>query len=257
MLITKIEKLKDNKYKIIVDGEKITTFDNVILDNNLLYKKNIDINLYNKIIEETKYYDIYNKTIKYILKRRRSEKEIREYLIKQELEHDKIEETILKLKNINLINDLEYCKAYINDCVYLSKKGINKIKSDLLSQDISIHVIENILQNIDVNIFNNRLEKAILKKINSNKKYSNFQLKQKILNEMMNLGYEKEKILNILDNNLIDNSIIAKKEFDKLYNKLSKKYSGEELFKNIKTKLLTKGFNLGEINKFIQEKTEE
>ena len=42
MLITKIEKLKNNKYKIIIDDEKIITFDNVILDNNLLYKKVID-----------------------------------------------------------------------------------------------------------------------------------------------------------------------------------------------------------------------
>ena len=46
MLIEKIEKLKNNKYNIYINGEKITTYDNIILENNILYKKQIDNDLY-------------------------------------------------------------------------------------------------------------------------------------------------------------------------------------------------------------------
>ena len=257
MQITKIDKLKNNKYKITFEESKIITFDNVILENNLLYKKYIDIELYNKILKETEYYDIYNRTLKYILKRRKSEKEIREYLIDKGLNTQQIDNIILKLKKINLINDKEYCNAFINDSIYLGKNGINKVRKELLNKGISISIIEEALIGIDENVFENKLEKMIIKKIKLNKKYSVTYLKQKILNEMINLGYEKDKILNILDKNCISDTNITKKEFDKIYIKLSKKYSGIELIKNIKNKMVLKGFNLDEINSLIEQKNKE
>ena len=100
-------------------------------------------------------------------------------------------------------------------------------------------------------------EKLILKKINSNKKYSNQLLKQKILNEMINLGYDKNSILQILENNLKDNNNILNNEFDRVYNKLKVKYSGNELNNKTKQKLIQKGFSIHDINKLIQEKTED
>ena len=35
----------------------------------------------------------------------------------------------LILKDINLVNDIQYCKAFINDKVYLTKEGIYKINN--------------------------------------------------------------------------------------------------------------------------------
>lgn len=254
MLITKIEKLKNNKYKLIIDGEKLITFDNVILDNNLLYKRVIDNDLYKKIIDDTNFYGTYNIILKYILKKRRSEKEINEYLKKYNLETNKRDMIISKLKSINLINDIGFCRAYINDNVYLSKKGIKQIKNELLNHNIPIKIIEQELNTIDNNLFDEKLNKLILKKINSNRKYSNLFLKQKILNEMINLGYEKEKILGIINDNLNEDNSVLEKEFEKLYIKLSKKYNNLELYKNIKTKLLYKGFNIEDINNLIEKK---
>lgn len=256
MKIDKIVKMKDSKYKIYIDGEVLLTYDNVILDNDLLYKKDIDSKIYNKLISDTKYYDIYNKTVKYILKKKRSEKEVSEYLIKLEIGENDKNKIINKLKDIKLINDIEYCRSYINDKVYLSKNGINKIKIDLLDQNIPIEIIEEELNKIDKEIINGRLERLIIKKINSNKKYSNSHLKQKILIEMINLGYEKQSILNIIDNNLENEKQIVKREFDKLYFRLKEKYEGFELENKLKQKLLSKGFNLEDVNKLLQEKKE-
>lgn len=257
MKINKIVKIKDNKYKIYLEDDIITTYDNVILENDLLYKKSIDKELYNKIVYDTSFYDIYNKVVKYILKKRRSEKEILKYLEKYNLSKLDINKIIDKLKQLNLINDLEYCRAFINDKVYLSKNGFNKIRIDLLEQNIPIDIIENELSKVDQSIINNRLEKLILKKINSNHKYSNNHLKQKILNEMINLGYSKNSIIEILDKNMHNDEDIVKREFDKLYNKLKNKYSGNELNLKIKQKLLVKGFSLEQLNILIQEKTED
>ena len=256
MNINKIIKLKNNKYKILIDDEFIITYDNVILENELLYKKKLDKELYNKIKKDTEYYDIYDKVVKHILKKRRSEKEVKCYIEKYTTNKNYVENIINKLKNINLINDLEYCKSFINDRVYLSKNGINKIKNDLLNQDIPLEIIEQELKNIDINIINQRLEKIIIKKINNNKKYSFNQLKQKILNELIILGYDKKMILEVIDNNIKDDNDIIKKEYNKLYNKLKTKYEGYELCSKIKQKLLIKGFTNEEINLLINEKKE-
>ena len=257
MDINKIVKMKNNKYKIYINNETIITYDNVILENNLLYKKSIDTNLYNKILNDTSYFDIYNKTVKYILKKRRSKKEVKLYLDKFDINDSDKNKIINKLKEIKLINDIEYCKAYINDKLYLSKEGINKIKSHLLNENIPLEIIEKELKNIDIEIFDNRLEKLIIKKIKNNKKYSNNILKQKVLNEMINLGYEKNKVLDILENNISSDNEVLKKEFDKLYNKLKIKYASYELKNKIKQKLLQKGFKIDEINKLVQKKTED
>ena len=55
MKIEKIKKTKSGKYILELDNnEKITTYDEVILNNNLLFNKEIDCNLFNKIDKENK-----------------------------------------------------------------------------------------------------------------------------------------------------------------------------------------------------------
>ena len=257
MEISKIVKMKDNKYKIYINNEYIVTYDNVILENDLLYKKNIDTKLYKKILIDTNYYNIYNNIVKLILKRKRSEKEVKLYLKKYEIEENTMQKIINKLKEIKLIDDVEFCKSYINDKLYLSKSGINKIKNELLDHNIELNIIEEKLNNVDISVLDNRLEKLVIKKINNNKKYSNYLLKQKILNEMINLGYEKNKILQVLEANLTNDISVLNKEFEKNYTKLEKKYNGVELITKLKQKLLQKGFNIDDINKLLKEKTEE
>lgn len=253
MNISKIVKMKSNKYKICIDGEDIITYDNVILDNGLLFKKTIDKSLYNKILLDTNFYNAYDKTVKYILKKRRSEKEVLEYLSKFNLSNDNVSSIINKLKSLNFINDVEYCKAYINDKIYLSKNGINKIRVDLLEQNIPIEIIDRELSNIDNTIIDDRLERLIIKKIKANHNNSNRHLKQKILNEMINLGYSKDKALELIDKNIESDDEIVKKQFEKIYNSLSRKYSGEELNIKIKQKLIYKGFDISIIDELIKK----
>ena len=79
----KIEKIKKSgrKYKIVLENrDTITTYDDVIINNGLLYNKNINTKTLNDITKETSYYDVYYKCINYITKKLRSEKEIDKYI---------------------------------------------------------------------------------------------------------------------------------------------------------------------------------
>ena len=73
-------------------------------------------------------------------------------------------------------------------------------------------------------------------------------IKQKLINYFTNKGYERQMIIEIIDNNQTTNNKIIKKEYDKLYNKLQNKYNEYELEKIIKQKLYQKGFSIDEIN---------
>ena len=242
----KINKIKKNgkKYKIILDnGLEIKTFDDVIINNNLLYNKIIDDELLDKINKENEYYDVYNKVLNLISKRIRSEKEISEFLDKYNVDKNKI---IDKLKSINLINDKNFTKAYISDRINLSNDGIDKIKTDLLKHNIDINLIMEEIAKIDDDLIDKKIEKLIIKKT-KNSNYSGFKLKYKVVNELINLGYDKSKIVEIYDNLNIKNDDVIINEYNKLYNKLSKKYQDKELEYKINMKLYNKGFTKEEI----------
>ena len=246
----KIEKIKKSgkKYKIILDnGLEIKTFDDVIINNSLLYNKTIDNELLDKINKENDYYDIYYKTVNLISKKLRSEKEISDFLDKYNVDRNKI---IDKLKSINLINDKNFTKAYISDKINLSNDGIDKIKNDLLKHNIDINLIMEEISKIDNELVDKKIEKLIAKKT-KNSKYTGFRLKYKVVNELIDLGYDKSKISEIYDKLDIKNDDLIGKEYNKLYSKLSKKYQDKELEYKINTKLYNKGFTKEEIENYL------
>ena len=248
-----IEKIKKvgKKYKILLEnGDEIKTYDDVIINYGLLYKKGIDNDLLNKITIDNNYYDIYYKTVNYITKKLRSEKEINSYIDKNNPNNADKEKIINKLKEINLINDTNFVKAYIADKINLSNEGPNKIYKSLLEHNIKEELILSELNKIDDGIISDKLTKMIAKRV-KNTKYSGYKLKYKILSELVNLGYDKTLILEKLENINIDQDI--NKEADKIYRNLSKKYQGETLIYKLKTKLYNKGFQLDEINNYIDK----
>ena len=65
MRIKKITKLKSGKYKMEFDNNtKIITYDNIIIENNILFKKEIDDELYDKLYNETLDYNLYSRELK-------------------------------------------------------------------------------------------------------------------------------------------------------------------------------------------------
>lgn len=253
--IMKIEKIKKvgNKYKIEFDNqEKLTTYDDVILENGLLYHPEINADILNKITMDHQYYDIYYKAIQYISKRLRSEKEIKTYLDKYNANTKDKEQVIHKLKEIGLINDENFVKAYVSDKIHLSTSGPYKIKRELLDHDIDEDIINGELAKIDADVLYEKMEKLINKRV-KNSKYAGYKLKQKVVGEMSNLGYDKQSVLSILENIDKDDSSLLEKEVSKQYKKLSNKYSGQELENKIKQKLYQKGFSLSDSQDAIDE----
>lgn len=246
MKIEKIKKLSNNRYKIEFDNGSIILYEDVILDNNLLYKKEIDDSLYKKISKENIYYEAYNKTLKYVMTKMRSIYEVEIYLNKLDLSDNDKKKIIKKLKDINILNDNLYAEAFISDKINLTNDGPLKIKKELKDKRIAEEVIDKYLSDYDNDIFIEKINKLLSKK--KNNKYSNYIFKQKMLNYFINLGYDKSFVLSLLNDIDTDTSSIIQKEYDNLYRKLSKKYDIDKLDYEINSRLYKKGFSTDEIN---------
>lgn len=249
----KIEKFikNKNKYKVVLENNEILLLhEEVILKHNLLLIKKIDDSLLNKIIDDNKYYELYNKCIKKISIRLRSEKEIIDFL---KLETDLIttNKIIEKLKTNKFINDLNFIKCYINDKINFSNDGPYKIKDNLLNYNIETDLIDKELSFIDSNVFYNKAKKLIDKKIKTNKKDSTYVLKQKIKKYLFELGYDYNLYENLINKINVSN---IENVFEIMYRKLKIKYNDKELINKLKTKLYQKGYSMEEINNIIEKK---
>lgn len=247
MRIEKYVKDRDNKYKVTIDGEVYTLYDDVIIKYALLMKSEIEKTLFDEIItlndELKSYYD----SIKYITKKLRSEKEIYEFLKKREIDESIIKKTINRLKNNNFLNEDLYLKSYINDQVNLSNNGPKKIKSNLIKLGIDEEKIDEYLNNIDKSIWQDRIDNYIEKKIRVNHSSSSYMLKVKLQKDLINLGYDREMIIPSITRCDIIDTDIYKRELEKAKRELSKKYSGYELEQKIKMRLYRKGFKISSI----------
>lgn len=200
MQIIKYELTKKNKYNIyLTNGEVLTLPEKVITENELLFKKNIDKELYDKINRDNNIYEYVEMSIKYITIRLRSVKEIRDYLLKHKVNIDDIDLVIEKLIKAHYLDDDRFTKAFIKDKINFTNYGDYKIKMELQRLGVSSLIIEDNISLIDETIIEDRIRKIIEKDIKSNKKYKGINLKNKIYNHLLSQGYSKEKVISVIN----------------------------------------------------------
>ncbi|MDD3341542.1 MAG: RecX family transcriptional regulator [Bacilli bacterium] len=257
MKIDKVQKLPSGKYKISLDtGDKITTYDDVILEKGLLYHKEVSFDDIKEITNKTEYYAIYYKAVKMIGTKYRSEKEIRHFLKDKELTKTKKEEIIKRLKDTGLINDERYMRSYINDRMYLSTDGPYAIGKALINQGIDEIAAEKAIHEIDETIIQNKLRDILIKKVKANHKDSPYMLKQKLVQNLSLKGFDKNMIASIFDTLEVKKEGTLEKEYQRQYKRLSSKYQGRDLYFQIKQKLYSKGFQGGEIDALLNQTLE-
>lgn len=247
MKIKKYTKDKGNKYKVLIDDINYTLYDDVIVKYSLLLKDEISEKELNAIVEENDKLSSYYDSIKYITKKMRSKLEIKEFLRKKMVNEKVIDETIKKLEENHFLNEELFIKAYVNDQINLTNNGKNKILKGLVKLGIDNDQASTYLDNIDNEVFMSKINKYVDKKISTNKNSSIYMLKNKIMTDLINLGYEKSDIVEVLNSKEINDDEAKKREYEKIRRSLEKKYSGDVLEYKVREKLYRKGFRSNEI----------
>lgn len=200
MKIEKYEYTKNNNYNIYLSsGEVITINEEVITENELLLKKELDTELYNKLLYEDKICKAINAAIKYITIRLRSKKEISDYLLKKNFSSEIVIAAINKLEKNKYLDDDKFASAFIKDKLNFTTMGDYKIKLELSRLGVASDIIEKNINMIDQELLEAKIKKIIEKDIQKNKKYNGRELKNKIYSHLLSQGYSQSIVINIIN----------------------------------------------------------
>ncbi len=233
--------LGNSKYKVIINNEEYTLYEDIILKYDLLIKDVNEKDL-NKYLEENKRFETYYVALKYIKTKLRTRKEIEEYLSKKDYNDFDIDYAVARLEQEKYLDERVYAKSYILDAINLKNIGPNKIVMELTNLGIDKNVVLDELSIFTDHLEQEKVSKYIDKSIKSNHNKSSYILKNKIKQNLINLGYDLSIINKCLSEYDIDDNEIYQKELEKVRNKLSRKYTGKELEYKIKEYMYRKGF---------------
>lgn len=256
MKIKSYKKIKNNCYHISFQGnvEDIVLFDDVILKYNLLLKKEISEQELQEILKENFSLGCYYKALQYISKKNVCKKEIRDYLKKNHFSNAMIESTISLLEEKKIIDEEKYLEAFIHDQICLTTNGPKKIMKKLVDLEFLEDLINKYLNEVSREVWIKRLENLISKKVKANHRDGEQKVKEKILYYCKNEGYKKEDILAVFEKiEFPKNDDALEREAIKLYTKYSRKYEGNELFYQIKGRLINKGFSYSDVDCVIEK----
>lgn len=245
--ITKIKKFK-NKIAIYFDSKKIDVSYDTFTSFYLYVGKTMTMKEYKDFIHQMEM----EKFLKYALSVREkniiSEYNLREKLYHKEASKDIVDRIIKFMKEHDLLDDYAYAldmKSYLDDSLVGKNKIILKLKNKgIFDETISKLTFSSSLEK--------KKAKEYLEKIESKfNKYNTNLKRKKIINALLVQGYSYEIINDVIstikkqDPNIEEE--LLKKDYEKVFNKLSKKYEGKILKEKIIASLYNKGYSLKKI----------
>ena len=186
----------------------------------------------------------------------RTEKEVREYLKKYDIEDTIASQVIANLKDENWVNDRQYAYSIINTNQLSGDKGPYVLAQKLAQKGISKSTIEDILKDFDFTEVAQRVADKLLKKYTG--KLPARALQDKIIQNLTNKGFsysESKSAFDDLDSQVDQETTqeLIFKELDKQYAKYARKYEGYELKQRLTQVLARKGYDFSDIASALRE----
>lgn len=259
-MISKIQPQKARgRYNVYINDEFAFGVDEEVLIKFELNKGlHITRELQKKIENEDSYFKAYQKTLNYLSYSLRSEKQIRDYLVKHELEHFS-DRMVEQLKSMRFIDDLNFAQSFVRSQANINQNGPRKIEQGLKQKGISE---TNILTALDEYPYEQQLENAIElaeKQWNKTNKSSARESVQKVKKYLLNKGYSFEIVGEAIneidtdkDSEVEYNALV--KQGDKAEKRYSRKYEGYELSQRLKGYLYSKAYPTELINRYMDER---
>ena len=186
----------------------------------------------------------------------RTEKEVREYLKKYDIEDTIASQVIANLKDENWVNDRQYAYSIINTNQLSGDKGPYVLAQKLAQKGISKSTIEDIQNDFDFTEVAQRVAEKLLKKYTG--KLPARALQEKIIQNLTNKGFSYPDAKSAFDD--LDSQVdqettqeLIFKELDKQYAKYARKYEGYELKQRLTQVLARKGYDFSDIASALRE----
>ena len=236
--LSKIKK-QSKRYEIEIRVDKDTyefkITDDLLIEMMFLSPKPLKESEYKNFLNKLPLDSLVYEGIKFIDRKMRSEKEVKEHLYSLSSSISLVEDAIDRLKSKNLINDNNYKDAYLEYAIYTKKDGRLRIVESLSSLGLNTsfdYPIDALKDNIKV------LSTKYIQK-NSDIPYKTLVNKTKL--HLMSKGYTEGEINSFMNISIIskgNDKDIIKKDF----RKLKPKYKDDK--DKLKAALLRKGYSL-------------
>ena len=186
----------------------------------------------------------------------RTEKEVRDYLVKYEIDDKTIPQVIQALKEENWINDRQYAYSIINANQLSGDKGPYLLTQKLTQKGVAKSTIDDVLKDFDYTEVAQRVAEKLLKKYTG--KLPARALQDKIIQNLTNKGFSYADAKSAFDD--LDSKVdqettqeLIFKELDKQYAKYARKYEGYELKQRLTQVLARKGYDFSDIASALRE----
>ena len=199
MQITKIEqgKKRQDRANVYIDGEfAFAIYLDILVRHGLVKGQDIGEDRINQIIREDELGKAYDRALRFLGYRMRSEKEVRDKLKEKEYQDFVIDEVIERLKKNKFINDSQFADSWVRDRTNLKPTGKKMLELELKQKGISESIIINVLSRID-----KEDEFELAQKLASKRKFEDLApevRKKKITDYLLRRGFGWDVIKEIL-----------------------------------------------------------
>lgn len=245
--ITKIEVQKNNKerFNLYINGEFFAGIDAATYVHFNLKK---DLILSDDMLIQIGEYDGYrvaiNKAVQYLSYKKRTEKEVRDYLTKIEVNPQATDKAIEYCKVNGYINHEDYCVSFMNTMLNTTDKGPVIFAQKLKELGVEQSLIDKYTHQFESAITEERIDK-IAAKISRKyeKKQSGRMIQQKIMQTLIQKGYNLDIANDALKNVKIEtNEDALQTQLEKEVNRFARKYEGFDLKQKVIQSMMRKGF---------------
>ena len=194
-LITEVRVLSKDKNRVAIslDGDYFGTLSlEVAVKNNLKPNMFIDEVKLENLQKESESKLAWEKALKLVSTRYKTQKEIYQYLQEKEFSPNVIFATIEKLNEYHFIDDKRYAESYVSHKI--NKDGPKKIKQELLGKGVSESIVDEVLGAVDSQdqVIVNLVNKYMKNKENTKENYI------KMFRYMQGKGFDYEQVKNAI-----------------------------------------------------------
>ncbi len=188
--------------------------------------------------------------------KQRTVKEVRDYLTKQEIEAETIEQVLANLKADKWLDDNQYAQAFIDQNLLSGDKGPYLLKQKLVQKGISASLVDQLLAASDFEDLLFKVTEKMLGKYEG--KLPAKKLKEKLTQNIINKGFSYQQASSAISQIQIEKDEESEqdllfKELAKQERKYSKKYEGYELKQRLTQALARKGYDFSDIQTALRE----
>lgn len=138
----------------------------------------------------------YDQALSYIALRKRSTKELKDYLKKKGYEDEVIDRTVSRLVIIKLLDDLDFARSWVNDRNLLKPRSKRVLVGELRLKGISSEDIEIVLADVS-----EESQQVIIRNIADKKRgQAKYQNPQKLIEYLVRQGFDYYEVKRALEN---------------------------------------------------------